>query len=90
MQKLSITELELDGRKLLLSTEDERYGGDRKLLSAPFARRAGGEGREEFAHPEKGSIPNTRSPHPLPAGEVTWQQILPHELLVFDSRGGQP
>jgi hypothetical protein len=29
MQPLSITAIELDGRKMLLSTEDVRYGGCR-------------------------------------------------------------
>jgi maltooligosyltrehalose trehalohydrolase len=92
MRNLPMATLELDGRRVLLSTEDMRYGGSRELLPSPFGRGAGGEGREEFFHPDRSSVPHTRSPHPnpLPKGEGTCRQILPHELLVFDSSGGRP
>jgi maltooligosyltrehalose trehalohydrolase len=52
-QNLTTAALEFGDRKVLLSTEDVRYGG--------------------------GRLPN----HP-------WEQIFPHELLIFDGSGGQP
>lgn len=69
MHTVSTASLELDGRKVLLSTEDMRYGGSRNLLPSPFERGAGGEGI---------------------GGEGNSHQILPHELLVFESSGGRP
>jgi hypothetical protein len=55
---VSLAAIELGGGKLLLSTEDPRYGGSR------------GQG--------------------LPADQPPGPQILPHELLVFDSHGEGP
>jgi maltooligosyltrehalose trehalohydrolase len=55
---VSMAGIELGGGKMLLSTEDPRYGGSHR------------EG-----------LPADRQPGP---------QILPHELLVFDGRGGRP
>ncbi|MHB1035880.1 MAG: malto-oligosyltrehalose trehalohydrolase [Pirellulales bacterium] len=52
-QTASMAEMKLNGRELLLSTEDPRYGGSRSTNHPP-------------------------------------EQILPHELLVFDGAGGPP
>jgi maltooligosyltrehalose trehalohydrolase len=43
-QQVSLAAVELGDRRLLLSTEDVRYGGDRNSLPSPFGRGAGGEG----------------------------------------------
>jgi maltooligosyltrehalose trehalohydrolase len=53
IQSEPVADVDLRGRKLLLSTEDSRYGGSRAQC------------------------------HPC-------DQILPHELLIFDSGKGQP
>jgi maltooligosyltrehalose trehalohydrolase len=95
METLPIKAPELNGRKVLLSTEDALYGGSRELLPSPFGRGAGGDGigREE-CEKSQGPLRSSRAsrphPNPLPKGEGTWEKILPHELLVFDGSGGQP
>jgi maltooligosyltrehalose trehalohydrolase len=93
-QNVSLATLELDGREVLLSTEDARYGGGRPVLPSPFGRGAGGEGfgREGCEGSQEALLSRASRPHPnpLPEGEGTWQQILPHELLVFDCGGGRP
>jgi maltooligosyltrehalose trehalohydrolase len=93
MKTMSIADLKLGSRKVLLSTEDACYGGSRSLLPSPFERGAEGEGENgEGCNVFSGSLSslaNCPHPIPLPKGEGTFQQILPHELLVFDGRGGQ-
>ena len=88
-ETVSIAAMELSGRKVLLSTEDARYGGGRNSLPSPFGRGAGGEGMgsEDCGHPP--GLPASRPhPNPLPKGEGTYQQMLAHEVLVFDGGGG--
>ncbi|MGA2619951.1 MAG: DUF3459 domain-containing protein [Thermoguttaceae bacterium] len=82
-QNMSIAALNLDGRQLLLSTEDARYGGERNVSGTLRVPRSAIGTR---------SVPDTMS---LPKGEGTLpkahsSQLLPHELLVFDRSGGRP
>ena len=97
MRSVSTAALELDGREVLLSTEDACYGGGRVRPPSPSWRGNGGEGLtgEECQRREKSSSPVATCPHPraprqwsLPEGEGTGGQILPHELIIFDSGGG--
>ena len=91
-QETPMPALELDPMVLLLSTEDERYGGSRASLPSPFGRGAGGEGGEGNPVSQASCPCDASSPHPspLPAGEGTNLQLLPHELLIFGRCGGQP
>jgi maltooligosyltrehalose trehalohydrolase len=77
-QHESMPRLALDGRKVLLSTEDARYGGSRNSLPAPFGRGAGGEGLggEECETPQASPTSHAACPHPspLPKGEGTCEQ----------------
>ena len=91
-QNLSMAALELGGRKVLLSTEDARYGGSRNIAPLSFGRGAGGEGAGRGMQDLQESLFSTSGPHPnpLPKGEGTALQILPYELLIFDGGGGRP
>ncbi len=75
MQKRLMAASELDGRKVLLSTENARYGGSRKFLPSPFGRGAGGEGfgGEDCRDQEESAVVAANRPHPspLPKGEGT-------------------
>ncbi|MGW8257144.1 MAG: DUF3459 domain-containing protein, partial [Thermoguttaceae bacterium] len=85
MECLPLTTLQLKDKKPLLSTEDARYGGNRTSLPSPFGRCPQGEGAEHssFSH-----ACSPQSEHP-PKSEEILQEILPHELLIFDLGRGQ-
>jgi maltooligosyltrehalose trehalohydrolase len=93
--QVSLTERDLSGGRILLTTEDCRYGGSRESLPASFGRGAGGEdsssasaSRSANYEIAKSSNPTSPHPNPLPEGNGT-VQVLPYELLLFD-RGGDP
>ncbi len=98
-QAAPLAAIEHGGGKLLLSTEDVRYGGIRDLLPSLFGPGAAGEsmvgeGRQDSQGPP---VLHAEGPHPSPlrapsAGrsrEGTGLPMLPYELLVFN-RGGRP
>jgi maltooligosyltrehalose trehalohydrolase len=92
-----ITEAKLDHARLLLTTEDRRYGGSRAFLPSPFAKGAGGEGETALRscesnrpHCQTSKSPSPTVPYPdsFAEAEGTIELILAHELLLFDRSGG--
>jgi maltooligosyltrehalose trehalohydrolase len=98
-EKQPMPDVELRGRRLLLSTEDARYGGVRSSLASPFERVPRDEDSasdDTTAGHVAGLSGGSPHPGPLPEGEGTCDEtlprceILPYELLIFYDGGGRP
>lgn len=90
---LLLPDQQVTSKRVVLSTEDARYGGSRGSLPLCFeevATAEGEHGRGSVMHSESISLSaGCLHVDPLPRQEGTFGQLLPYELLIFDGSGGQ-